>query len=876
MQLRTATLDNGLQVVLLESSAAPVATFWVWYRVGSRNEAPGTSGLSHWVEHLLFKGTPRHPKGMLTRYIDRLGGRWNAFTWKDYTAYHEVLPAEHLAVAIELEADRMANTVFDPEEVESERTVIIAEREGSENFPAYLLREEVDAVAHKVHPYRIPVIGWKDDLRAITRDDLLRHYRTYYHPNNAVAVAVGAFDADQALEQIRRAFGDLPPGAPPPPVRAREPEQEGERRVVLQRPGGATSYLHLAYHVPQAAHPDLAALLVIDGLLSGFKSVVPFDQGGGGRSSRLYRALVETGLASEVTTSLIPAVDPTLLRIVATVRAGVDVRAVEERTLAELERLAREPVGEAELAKVKRQARAQFVFARDGVYRTALALGAFACVDGVEAFPSLLDRIGRVTADDVAAAAARYLRDRRRTAGWYLPEAGGASQPAAHAARHPGLFGIQRHAIRSARTGGVEIAVRPETITRSELSNGLVVLAHEQPRTEMVAVHGYVRAGALFDGERSGLARFTAAMLQRGTATRTSQAIAEALEGMGASLTVFSTAEVVGISLRVLREDAPAALAIIADLLQQPTFPAEEVEKVRGELLTALRVVEQDTRVVAERTWRRLLYPPGHPHARMAEGDLAVVERLTRDDLVAFHRRHYRPEATILAIVGDLPPGKVLELTARLFAGWPRQGAWAPPGVPPVPRPDAPRTGEQRLAGKIQSDIVLGVPGPARTDPRYYEVMVANLILGQIGMMGRLGESVRERQGMAYYAYSDLRAGLLPGPWWVRAGVNPQHEARAVETILEEIRAFQAQGPTAEELDDARRFLIGSLALRLETTGGIAQTLADIELYGLGLDYLQRFPDLIRGVTREAVIAGARAFSLDAYALAVAGPPPGA
>lgn len=878
--LRTAVLDNGLQVLLLESHTAPVATFWVWYRVGSRNEMPGITGISHWVEHLLFKGTPTHPKGTLTRYIDRLGGRWNAFTWKDYTAYHEVMPAEHLAVAVELEADRMANTIFDPDEVASERTVIIAEREGSENFSAYLLREEVDAAAHKIHPYRIPVIGWKDDLRAITRDDLYGHYRTYYHPGNAIAVAVGALDSDRTLELIRGAFGSIPPGPAVPAVRAREPEQEGERRVVLQRAGGATAYLHLAYHVPEASHADLAPLLVIDGLLSGFKSIVPFDQAGGGRSSRLYRALVETQLASDVTTSLIPAADPTLLRVVATARAGVDVRAIEERTLAELDRLAREPVAEAELAKMKKQARAQFVFAQDGVYRTALALGAFASVDGVEAFPRLLERIDRVTADEVTAAASRYFRERNRTTGWYLPEAGSSGAAAVHAAAfHPGTFwatgaGGDRPEMAGARAGAAEIALRPETITRSELSNGLVVLAHEQPRSGMVALHGYVRAGAVFDGEDSGLARFTAAMLQRGTPTRSSQEIAETIEGMGASLAVFSTAEVVAVGLRVLREDAAEALAIVRDLLMHPAFPPDEVEKVRGEMLTGLRVTAQDTRVVAERTWRRLMYPAGHPHARMVEGEPAVVERLTRDDLLVFHRRHYRPEAAILALVGDLPPGEALEMTTQLFSGWPREGVWSAPPAAPVVLPSAPRRDEQRLSGKIQSDIVLGIPGPSRTDPAYYDVMMANLILGQIGMMGRLGDSVRERQGMAYYAYSDLRAGLLPGPWWVRAGVNPRNEERAVNSILEEIRAFQGSGPTEEELSDARSFLIGSIALRLETNGGIAQTLADMELYGLGLDYLVRYPGIIRALTREAITAAARRFSLDAYSLAVAGPPP--
>jgi len=292
-------LDNGLRVLLLESHSAPVATFWVWYGVGSRNEIPGWTGISHWVEHMLFKGTPTYPKGVLTRAIERLGGRWNAFTSWDVTAYHEVLPAEHLPFVIGLEADRMRHTLFEPEEVESERTVIISEREGAENFPTSHLSEEVNALAFKVHSYRHPVIGWKSDLRRMTRDDLYRHYRTYYHPRNALVVAVGAFDTPQVLPQIRQAFGEIDPGPEIPPVLPEEPPQEGERRVVVQRPGGATPYVQMAFRVPAAAHPDFPALMILDGALSGLGGARGGNAGGAARSSRLYRALVDRGLAAE-------------------------------------------------------------------------------------------------------------------------------------------------------------------------------------------------------------------------------------------------------------------------------------------------------------------------------------------------------------------------------------------------------------------------------------------------------------------------------------------------------------------------------------------------------------------------------------------------
>lgn len=873
--MRVHTLDNGLTVLLLENHTAPVATFWVWYRVGSRNELPGVTGISHWVEHMLFKGTPTHSKGKLTRYIDRLGGRWNAFTWKDYTAYHEILPAEHLPVAITLEADRMTNTIFDPGEVESERTVIVSEREGYENFTPFLLGEEVDAAAHKVHPYRHPVIGWKEDLRVIAADDLARYYRTYYHPNNAIAVAVGAFDGDTILDRIQRAFGEIPPGPPSPPVRVREPEQEGERRIVLQRPGGATAYLHLAFHVPQAAHPDLAALLVVDGLLSGFKSIVPFENPGGGRSSRLYRALVDAGLASSVSSSLIPSIDPTLFRITATAKTGVEVARLEERVLADLDRLAQEPVLVEELAKVKKQAKAHFVYTRDGVYRIAMGLGAFAVVDGPEAFETLLPRIGQVTPEDVMRVAATYFQAKNRTTGWYLPEAG-ASSAATQAAHHPSMFWYTQSAggsgTPSVRAQPQAPPITPETVARAGLRNGLIALAKEQPGSGLVAVHGYVRAGAMFDGSSSGLARFVAAMLQRGTQTRSSQELAETLDAMGATLFIGADMEIVSFGLRALAEDAVTVLRLLGEVLMQPTFPPEEVEKVRGELLTSLRVAMQDTRHVADRTFRSLLFPPAHPYRQPPDGDEAVLTALRREDLVAFHQTYFRPEATILAIVGDLPAARVLEAIEEVFGAWPSRGAWSLPSVPPVSLLPSPLRAERRLPGKMQSDIVLGVPGVARTDSAYYETMMANLILGQMGMMGRLGDRVRERQGMAYYAFSDLRAGLLAGPWMVRAGVNPANEEAAIGSVLAEIRQLQASGPQDDELADARDFLIGYQAVRLETNTAIAQTLADIELFGLGLDYIVRYPQIIRGITRDAVLDAARRFDVQAYAVAIAGP----
>lgn len=410
-------------------------------------------------------------------------------------------------------------------------------------------------------------------------------------------------------------------------------------------------------------------------------------------------------------------------------------------------------------------------------------------------------------------------------------------------------------------------------VRRTVLPHGLVVLVRPARELGAVAVCGYVRAGAMFDGGRDGLARFVGASLIRGTRRRTGPEIAEALDAMGASLTVGAGIEVATVAARSLAADLPAVLGLIAEVLTAPAFAADEVAKVRSELLTALRINAQDTRQVAERLFRRAAYPAGHPHAAPPDGDEATLAAIDLDALRAFHAAHYRPDAALLAIVGDVDPAWAADLAADAFAAWAAPARPRPaPDVPPVPPPPGFRREEAVLGGKSQTDLVLGVPGVARGDPDYYAFMMANLLMGQLGMMGRIGQAVREQQGMAYYAFSDLRAGLLAGPWWVKAGVNPANLDRAVDTIVREIRGLQVGGPAADELEDARTYLVGSLAVRLETAAGMAQTLADMELFDLGLDYLERYPAIIRRVDRDAIVAASRRFTTDACVLATAGP----
>lgn len=414
-------LRNGLEVRLKEIHTAPLISSWVWYRVGSRNERPGITGVSHLVEHMQFKGTPRFPAGVHFKAISRDGGYCNAMTWLDFTAYYETMPAGTIDLALCLEADRMVHSPFDVDEFESERTVVISERQGDENEPTFRLAEEVEAAAFRVHPYHHEVIGHMADLETMTRADVYQHYRTHYVPGNAVLAMAGDFQSRPMLARVREVFGKLPSGrrSPGSPIPA-EPEQRGEKRVVVEGPGD-TSYLDIAYHVPGATHDDFFPLSVLDSALAGASSLNLFGGGISNKTSRLYKALVERDLVAAVGGGLVATIDPYLYSIQATVRPD---RTPEQTLKAyddEVARLLDHPVGAEEVARAIKQARALFAYGSESITNQAFWLGYSEIFADYAWFESYLERIARVTLGEVHAAAQKYLAPSNRVVGIYRP-----------------------------------------------------------------------------------------------------------------------------------------------------------------------------------------------------------------------------------------------------------------------------------------------------------------------------------------------------------------------------------------------------------------------------------------------------------------------
>jgi zinc protease len=413
-------LSNGLSVLVQEAHAAPVASFWIWYRVGSRNEHLGITGISHWVEHMLFKGTPAFPKGAAEKEIARQGGVFNGATSYDFTTFFATLPTERIELSLRIEADRMVNAVFDPEEVEAERSVIISERQGAENSPEFLLNEELMGAALRVHPYRSPTVGYMCDLETITRAQLYGHYQTYYAPNNALAVAAGDFDARAMVALIEEHFGGIAKGDVVPSVKAVEPPQRGERRVVVRREG-FVPYLEMAFRGPTVREPDFFAMAVLNAILTG-ASAMTFRGGGlTNKTSRLYKALVAEELAVDISGMMLPTVDPFLYSLSVVVRPERSPAEVEEVVEAELARVASDAVAQEEVDKAIKQAQAQFAYSSESVTGQALWLGFSEIFADHTWAESYLGNLAAVSAEDVRRVAEMYLEPSKRTVGWYVP-----------------------------------------------------------------------------------------------------------------------------------------------------------------------------------------------------------------------------------------------------------------------------------------------------------------------------------------------------------------------------------------------------------------------------------------------------------------------
>ncbi|MFQ6096560.1 MAG: M16 family metallopeptidase [Armatimonadota bacterium] len=908
-------LPNGLRILMKEVHTAPVVAFQVWYEVGSRNEYVGVTGISHLLEHMMFKGTPTYPKGEIDRILKRLGARSNAFTSYDYTCYWETLSSEHLELAMKIEADRMVNSLMDPREHRAEMTVVRSELEGRENNPQSVLGIETQAAAFRQHAYHVPIIGWVSDVETITTREIRDWYRTYYCPNNALLVIVGDIDVPTTMEMVRKHFGPIPKRAQPPTVHTAEQPQHGPHRLRVRKEG-TTWYINIAFHAPRLVDRDTYALDVLDGIMSS------------GRTSRIYRSLVETQLATTAGCSNWTPRDPGLFELYATVRQGVDAEKVEKALLAEVEKAKTTLPSQDELKRVKNQVAAAYVFKNDSVTSQAFALGGNETIASWRYGETYVQNIRAVTPEQVQRAARKYLTEDNMTVGILepippkegAPTGGGRAQrPNARAAHHHAEYPHQKDPDwgdwRWAERGGctltrLERPTRPHDPTvavreplanalappltapailraptvaqrlrpqRTVLDNGLSIVVQENHANTTIALAGHLHAGGVFDPpDKPGLAGFVAALLSRGTKTRTMLQLAHATESVGASVSIGGgRPATVNFDARCLTKDFDVVLDVLSDELRNPSFPPEEIEKLRQRSLSALQQSLESTGARAERAFIRAIFPEGHPYSMpTVEQQRKALESFTRDDIVRFYEKHYGPDTASICIVGDVDAHEAVAAVKRYFGDWRPTGRSREVNIPDAP----PTKGATRkvipMMDKSQVDIIWGYwGGIKRTDPDFYRATVMSFILGGGALTSRLGARVRDEMGLAYAIWCYFRTYQGRADFRVELGTNPKNVDKALQAAVAEIRRMRDEGATQEELQEALDYLCGSYPVRLETNAAVASELRLIEYYNLGLDYINRRNDIYRSVTLADVNEAAKKYlHPDDYVLVIAGP----
>lgn len=866
--VKETVLPNGLKVLTKEVHSAPVVSFSVWYKVGSRNEHTGITGVSHLLEHMMFKGTQqKYRVGEISRTLFVNGANFNASTYYDWTNYYETLAADRLELAMQIESDRMVHSTIDSGELKKEMTVVRSELEGNENNPGTLLFQAVTSAAFDRHPYQWPVIGWRSDVENVPHSAIYNYYKTHYGPNNATVVIVGDFKTDQALALVRKYFGPLKPIPPATPVYTVEPPQRGERRVEVRR-AGTLPMVAVGYRCPPAKSPDGYALDVLSNILSS------------GRSSRLYQNLVEKQIASAADSWYPSLRDGYLFMFTATATPGGKPEDLEKALVAEAERLKSEKVSDEELARAKSQIEASFVFENESVTSQANQLGYWEMVDTWKYLSTYLQKIRALTADDLQKAAQKYFTEDSRTVGYFIPtsQEGPSGPPPGEASAR---VDKPRQGDRPIPLPKPARTVSGAQAVRFRLDNGIKVVVQENHTNPTFALRGNFPAGSVHDPDgKHGIAALTAAMLSRGTEKHSALEFASALERVGASLTASAGSLHTSLAGQAQSKDFDLLMDLLAEMLRQPTFPAEDLQRLKGLTLAGMEQEKDDPSSLASRAFARAIYPEGHPlRPETLEDAMRQLSGINRDDLESFYRAQYGPDRLTLVLVGDIKADQVKQALQSRLGDWPKN-----PNAKPIPTLELPLQSKPvreviQVPDKSETAILFGhAGGVKRSDPDFYAVQVMNMILGGGGALNsRLGNTIRDQQGLAYGVYSFFDTDLYAGPFQVELGTNPANAERAVKSLEAELKRIREQGVTQREVEEAVAYQTGSFPVRLETNAGLAGVLLVMETYNLGPDYIQKYGDLYRAVTVAQVNAAARKhLNPDRATLVLAGTVPGA
>lgn len=872
------TLANGLRVYSIRDPDSANVSVQVWYDVGSRDDPRGRSGFAHLFEHLMFKSTRNLVPEQIDRLTEDVGGFNNASTADDYTNYYEVVPANHLQRLLWAEAERMQSLVIEPGFFASERDVVKEELRSRVLAAPYgkLFYLYLPQVSYEVHPYARPGIGSITDLDAATIDDVRAFHATYYRPDNAVLVVAGNFDQAQLDRWVDQYFRPIArPVSAIPRVRVEEPERRQSRRFTVHEPNTPLPAVLLSFPIPPASHADAAALEVADAILSR------------GESSRLHQALVyRDQVASQAGSYLDAKNGRGVLAAFAILSGGKSAEAGESAVRREVALLRDRPVTAAELDEAKAELLTSALRERETVDGRANALAKAVVVDGdAEAVNRRLAQIAAITAADVQRVARRWLRDEQSAAIRYLPETGDKAvaedviatpstvQTAALVA--PANIKVWEPAAEGERIAppppGPEILPNVPRPDVQRLANGLTLVTVEDHGLPLVTANLVALGGSAADpAGRAGTAELAASVMTEGTSGRTATEIDRAVEALGSSLGGGAGWDGAQLNLTVGSAQADKALAIIADLARNATLPAEEIERQRAVAIDNVKVTLSDPGDVARLAAMRALYG-GAPYGHPASGTEKSLRAIDRADIEAAYRQSWSPAQSALVLSGDITPPQAKALAERHFGSWAASGFSRPAAATAATPPLKGKLVVVDMPGSGQAAVAVARDGLSRRDPRFYQALVANAILGG-GYSARLNQEIRIKRGLSYGSRSDLDARRAPGPILAVTQTRNDAAGEVLALTLAEMRRLGVEAVAAADLTARRANLTGGFGRNIETTSGLANLIAGYIHRGIEPATLQSYlPSVMAVSPGDVQSAAANLLAADGSTIVIVG-----
>ena len=826
------SLENGLTVILKEDHSAPVASIQVWVKTGSANETLEEAGITHLIEHMIFKGTPSRKTGEIARTIESAGGKINAYTSFDRTVYYVEIAGSCFNTGLDVLLDAVQHSLFDPDELAREKEVVLEEYRRSLDSPQRRLSRALMKLCYEEHPYGMPIIGNEPAIRSFDRDAILHYMDKWYTPDNITIVAVGDFDAACAFNTIKSLVKNFPKRGGNAHARSVEPEQTELREKVIAA-DVQQIYLDMAWHIPPLTHPDLPCLDMLSIILSH------------GKSSRLYNRLKrESNLVHSIDTGAYSLCDPGLFLVDAAIspeKLKNALKALGE----EISRMATEPVDDHELSKARAIAEADFIFGMENMAGQARTLGFFQTMTGdVYNADQYLQRLKQVTADDIKHVAINYLRPENLSIGLLAPNESNITLSKQEVADlFPKIPG--RTALKTAENPKLNM-----NASKVILSNGMRVIVKENHHLPVVSLSLALLGGSRFEASNQwGISAFTASMLTEGTKNMTASQIASTVESWAGVLDGFSGRNSFGVSASFLSKDLYPGLDLLADVALNPTFPKTEMEKTREDMLAGIKAKKDHPMPQLFDLFYKTLYKT-HPYGHPLSGTEKTIQSIKRSDLVAWHKTLTVPSNIVLAVVGDVNKSRLIPYIEKLFQEL-APSSRKLPDIQPEPPLNGLRTAQIQRDG-AQSHLVAGYLG---SDLKSSENAPMEIITSALsGQGGRLFFELRDKASLAYSVTAFRRPGLETGVFGAYLACDPRKLSVAKKAVLQELDKLREKGLTQEELQASKKYILGNLQIDHQTNKSQAMQMSLDELYGLGFDHLERqhIPD-IKAVTLKDI-----------------------